>query len=68
MLPHMRRIPTPPLGVLLGTLLLLTACSGAPVAPAYTQEELEARCLRTGGQWIDSRSYSQVSGHCEYRR
>ena len=48
MLPDMRRMPISALGVLLGT-LLLTACSGVPVAPAYTQEELEARCLRTGG-------------------
>ena len=67
MLPDMRRIPISALGALVGA-LLLTACSGAPVAPAYTQEELEGRCLRTGGQWVDSRSYSQVSGHCEYRR
>ncbi len=67
MLPDMRRISISTLGALLGT-LLMTACSGAPAAPAYTQEELEARCLRTGGQWIDSRSHSQVSGHCEYRR
>ena len=52
--------------VLLGT-LALTACSGVPVPPAYTQEELGARCLRTGGWWKDSRSYSLVSGHCEYR-
>jgi len=66
MLPAMRSLLTPLLGVLLGT-LLLTACSGAPVAPAYTQEELEARCLRTGGWWKDSRSDSLVSGHCEYR-
>jgi hypothetical protein len=65
MLPVMRRISG--LSLLLAT-LVLSACSGAPVAPAYTQEELETRCLRTGGQWVDSRSYSQVSGHCEYRR
>jgi hypothetical protein len=67
MLPAMRSLLTPSLGVLLGT-LLLTACSGGAVAPAYTQEDLEARCLRTGGAWRDSRSYSLVSGHCEYRK
>ena len=65
MLPAMRSLLTPLLGVLLGT-LLLTACSGGAVAPAYTQEELAARCARTGGWWKDSRSYSLVSGHCEY--
>ena len=58
--PDMRYLPTIALGV-------LTACSGVPVAPAYTQEELAARCARTGGWWKDSRSYSLVSGHCEYR-
>ncbi|HEY7437169.1 MAG TPA: hypothetical protein VIE41_18655 [Methylomirabilota bacterium] len=47
--------------------LLLTGCAGVPVPPAYTQEELAARCARTGGWWRDSRSYSLVSGHCEYR-
>lgn len=62
----MRRVLTTALGIALGT-LALTACAGAPVAPAYTQEELAARCLRTGGAWKDSRSYSLVSGHCEYR-
>jgi hypothetical protein len=51
---------------LLGT-LGVAACSGVPPGPAYTQEELEARCNRTGGWWRGSRSYSQVSGHCEYK-
>ena len=44
--PDMRYLPTIALGVLLGT-LALTACSGVPVAPAYTQEELAARCAST---------------------
>jgi hypothetical protein len=52
---------------LLASALLLTACSGVPAPPAYTQEELAARCARTGGWWRESRSYSLVSGHCEYR-
>ena len=65
MVRDMRNLLTAALGVL-GT-LALTACSGVPVAPAYTQEELVARCTRTGGWWRDSRSYSLVSGHCEYR-
>ena len=54
------------LGVLLGT-VVLTACTGVPVPPAYTHAELASRCVRTGGWWKDSRSYSEVSGHCEYR-
>jgi hypothetical protein len=30
----------------------LAACaSGPPVPPAYTQEELAERCIRTGGWW-----------------
>jgi hypothetical protein len=66
MLRDMRDLLTATLGVLLGT-LALTGCSGVPVAPAYTQEELAARCVRTGGWWKESRSYSLVSGHCEYR-
>jgi len=66
MVPEMRNLLTTVLAVLLGT-LALTACSGVPVPPAYTQEELAARCARTGGWWKDSRSYSLVSGHCEYR-
>ena len=66
MVPDMRNLLTTAIAVLLGT-LPLTACSGVPVPPAYTQEELEARCVRTGGWWKESREYSLVSGHCEYR-
>jgi hypothetical protein len=66
MLAHMCTLRTTALGVLLGT-LALTACSGVAVPPAYTQEELAARCASTGGWWKESRSYSLISGHCEYR-
>jgi hypothetical protein len=66
MLPDMPTLLTTALGALLGA-LALTSCSGVPVAPAYTQEELAARCARTGGWWRDSGPYSLVSGHCEYR-
>ena len=66
MLSSMRSLLTLALCALLG-MLVLTACSGVPVPPAYTQEELAARCARTGGWWKESRSYSLVSGHCEYR-
>ncbi len=62
----MRDLLTTALGILLGT-LALTSCSGVPVPQAYAQEDLAARCARTGGWWKDSRSYSLVSGHCEYK-
>lgn len=62
----MRTPLTTALGVLLGA-LALTACTGAPIPPAYTQDELAAQCVRTGGWWKASRSYSLISGHCEYR-
>ena len=66
MLPDMRDLLATALGLVLGT-LALTSCSGVPAPPAYTQEELAARCAPTGGWWKESRSYSLVSGHCEYR-
>jgi hypothetical protein len=44
--------------------LLLASCTGVPVPPAYTDEELAARCVRTGGWW---RPGSQIAGHCEYK-
>ncbi len=50
------------LALLLG--MLLTACSGVPVPPAYTQDELAARCARTGGWWHPG---TLIDGHCEYR-
>jgi hypothetical protein len=50
------------LAFLLG--MLLTACSGVPVPPAYTQDELAARCARTGGWWHPGKL---IDGHCEYR-
>lgn len=62
----MRIVLTTALGVLLGA-LTLAGCAGVPVGPAYTPEELAARCVRTGGWWRPSQSYSLVSGHCEYK-
>jgi len=62
----MRIVSTTALGLLLAA-LALTACTGVPVPPAYTPEELAARCVRTGGWWRPSQSYSLVSGHCEYK-
>lgn len=52
---------------ILAAALALAACSGVPVPPAYTQEELAARCWRTGGWWRAERPDSLISGHCEYR-
>ncbi len=52
------------LGLALGA-LLLTACSGVPVPPANTQDELAAQCARAGGWWIPG---TLTDGHCEYRR
>jgi hypothetical protein len=63
----MRSLLTTALNVLLGALVLTACTAGVPAPPAYTQAELAARCARTGGWWKDSRSYSLVSGHCEYR-
>jgi len=51
-----------PLAFLLG--MLLTACSGVPVPPTYTQDELAARCARTGGWWHPR---TVIDGHCEYK-
>jgi hypothetical protein len=62
----MRVFSTTALAFLLGA-LALTACTDDPVPPAYTQDDLAARCARTGGWWKESRSYSLVSGHCEYK-
>jgi hypothetical protein len=55
--------------LLLGLLALAGCATGrAPIPPAYTQEELAARCARTGGWWYPSSPYSLFSGHCEYDR
>lgn len=48
--------------------LALAACAiGPPVPPAYTQEELAARCVRTGGWWHGVEPDSLYSGFCEYQ-
>ena len=47
--------------------MALTACAtGPPIPPAYTQEELAARCSRTGGWWHGVEPDSLFSGFCEY--
>lgn len=48
--------------------LTLAACAtGPPVPPAYTQEELAERCVRTGGWWHGVEPDSLFSGFCEYQ-
>jgi hypothetical protein len=48
--------------------LALAACAtGPPVPPAYTQEELAERCVRTGGWWHGVPPDSLFSGFCEYQ-
>ncbi len=45
----------------------MVACAGGPpVPPAYTQEELAERCIRTGGWWHGVAPDSLFSGFCEY--
>jgi hypothetical protein len=47
-----------------GLLLLLLPAGCAPAARAYTERDLEARCLVTGGRW-----HAAVAreGLCEYQ-
>ena len=48
-------------------ILALAACAtGPPVPPAYTQQELAERCLRTGGWWHGVEPESLYRGFCEY--
>ena len=54
-----------PRGAAAGALLMiaLAACAtGPPVPPAYTQEELAERCVRTGGWWHGVEPDSLFSG------
>jgi len=39
---------------------------GPPIPPAYTQDELAERCVRTGGWWHGVPPDSLFSGFCEY--
>jgi hypothetical protein len=49
-------------------MITLAACAtGPPVPPAYTQEELAERCVRTGGWWHWVEPDSLFSGFCEYQ-
>ncbi len=47
--------------------IALTSCAtGPPIPPAYTQDELAERCVRTGGWWHGVQPDSLFSGFCEY--
>jgi hypothetical protein len=47
-----------------GLLLLLLAAGCAPAARGYTQRDVEARCLVTGGRWHPAVARE---GLCEYQ-
>ena len=49
------------------TIALAACATGPPVPPAYTQEELAERCVRTGGWWHGVEPDSLFSGFCEYQ-
>ena len=49
------------------TIALAACATGPPVPPAYTQEELAERCVRTGGWWHWVAPDSLFSGFCEYQ-
>ena len=65
MLPAMRNLPTLALGVLLGRSAdgLLRRCGGAGLHAGGPRGPVPPH----GRRVEDSRSYSLVSGHCEYR-
>jgi len=47
--------------------MALTSCATVPpIPPAYTQDELAERCVRTGGWWHEVPPDSLFSGFCEY--
>jgi urea transporter len=52
--------------LLLATMAVTACATGPPIPPAYTQEELAARCFRTGGWWHGVPPDSLFSGFCEY--
>jgi hypothetical protein len=42
--------------------IALTGCATWPAPPVYSQDELKARCERTGGWWRPN----ILDGYCEY--
>jgi len=63
---HLRRAWCVVLTTVLTTMALTACATGPPVPPAYTQDELAARCFRTGGWWHGVPPDSLFSGFCEY--
>jgi hypothetical protein len=49
------------LGVVL-TAMAFAGCATWPAPPVYSQDELKARCERTGGWWRPN----ILDGYCEY--
>jgi len=50
-----------PAGVAL-ILCFVAGCTTTPIQPAYTPEELQAKCIRTSGWWRANLD----DGFCEY--
>jgi hypothetical protein len=50
--------------LLIGAVTVQAGCSGAPIAPTYSQEELKAECERHRGVWHPD---DLKGGFCEYR-
>jgi hypothetical protein len=50
--------------LLIGAVIVQAGCSGAPIAPTYSQEELKVECERHRGVWHPD---DLMGGFCEYR-
>jgi hypothetical protein len=50
--------------LLIGTVTVQAGCSGAPIKPTYSQDELKVECERHRGMW---HSDDLMGGFCEYR-
>ena len=50
--------------LLIGALTIQAGCSGARIAPTYSQEELKVECERHRGMWHPD---DLIGGFCEYR-
>jgi hypothetical protein len=50
--------------LLIGAVSVQAGCSGAPIGPTYSQDELKADCERHRGMWHPD---NLMGGYCEYR-
>ena len=50
--------------LLIGAVTMQAGCSGTPIAPTYSQEELKGECERHRGMWHPD---DLMGGYCEYR-